>query len=136
MSNLTAPRGTYDILPAQSVRWQALEGIIDAACARFGYGEIRTPTFEDTSVFLLGVGATTDIVEKEMYTFLDKGGDSMTLRLLDVYSCAGGAGFGYHLAGFDPRRSGELDQEYWATPSPWCSAATVVMRTLPLLWAR
>ena len=45
-----------------------------------GYGEIRTPTFEDTSVFQRGVGATTDIVEKEMYTFLDKGGDSMTLR--------------------------------------------------------
>jgi histidyl-tRNA synthetase len=80
VSNLTAPRGTYDILPAHSVRWQALEGIIDAACARFGYGEIRTPIFESTDVFVRTIGEGTDIVDKEMYTFDDRAGRSLTLR--------------------------------------------------------
>jgi histidyl-tRNA synthetase len=80
VSNLTAPRGTYDILPAQSVRWQALEGIIDASCARFGYGEIRTPIFESTDVFVRTIGEGTDIVDKEMYTFDDRAGRSLTLR--------------------------------------------------------
>jgi histidyl-tRNA synthetase len=80
VSNLTAPRGTYDILPAQSMRWQALEGIIDAACSRFGYGEIRTPIFESTDVFVRTIGEGTDIVDKEMYTFDDRAGRSLTLR--------------------------------------------------------
>src|SRR5476651_703468 len=80
VSNLTAPRGTYDILPAQSVRWQALEGIIDASCARFGSGEIRTPVFESTDVFVRTIGEGTDIVDKEMYTFDDRAGRSLTLR--------------------------------------------------------
>jgi histidyl-tRNA synthetase len=80
VSNLTAPRGTYDILPAQSVRWQALETIIDASCARFGYGEIRTPVFESTDVFVRTIGEGTDIVDKEMYTFDDRAGRSLTLR--------------------------------------------------------
>lgn len=80
MSNLTAPRGTYDILPAQSVRWQALEAIVDASCARFGYGEIRTPIFESTDVFVRTIGEGTDIVDKEMYTFDDRAGRSLTLR--------------------------------------------------------
>ena len=80
MSNLTAPRGTYDILPAQAVRWQALEGIIDATCSRFGYGEIRTPIFESTDVFVRTIGEGTDIVDKEMYTFDDRAGRSLTLR--------------------------------------------------------
>jgi histidyl-tRNA synthetase len=80
VSNLTAPRGTYDILPAQSVRWQALEGIIDATCSRFGYGEIRTPIFESTDVFVRTIGEGTDIVDKEMYTFDDRAGRSLTLR--------------------------------------------------------
>jgi len=80
VSNLTAPRGTYDILPAQSIRWQALEGIIDATCSRFGYGEIRTPIFESTDVFVRTIGEGTDIVDKEMYTFDDRAGRSLTLR--------------------------------------------------------
>jgi histidyl-tRNA synthetase len=77
---ITAPRGTQDILPPQSARWQELEWRIHSLSRRYGYGEIRTPLFESTELFVRGVGETTDIVEKEMYTFLDKGGRSMTLR--------------------------------------------------------
>ncbi len=80
MTSLTAPRGTVDLLPANSVRWRALEARIREISGRFGYGEIRTPMFEATELFVRGVGETTDIVEKEMYTFTDKGGRQMTLR--------------------------------------------------------
>jgi histidyl-tRNA synthetase len=75
-----APRGTQDILPEDEPYWAFVENEMRRQAHLAGYGEIRTPTFEDTGVFARGVGATTDIVEKEMYTFLDKGGDSMTLR--------------------------------------------------------
>ncbi len=75
-----APRGTQDILPEDAPYWARVEDEMRRQARLANYGEIRTPTFEDTSVFQRGVGATTDIVEKEMYTFLDKGGDSMTLR--------------------------------------------------------
>ncbi len=75
-----APKGTKDVLPGESVKWQYIEGIIRGICARFGYGEIRTPVFEHTELFQRGVGGTTDIVQKEMYTFLDKGERSITLR--------------------------------------------------------
>ncbi len=80
MSKIAAPRGTADLYPPESGRWQGLEARIHAIARRFGYGEIRTPVFEATELFVRGVGETTDIVEKEMYTFLDKGGRSMTLR--------------------------------------------------------
>lgn len=79
-SKITAPRGTQDILPPVSASWLALEQRIHELGARFGYGEIRTPMFESTELFVRGVGETTDIVEKEMYTFVDKGERSMTLR--------------------------------------------------------
>jgi histidyl-tRNA synthetase len=79
-SKITAPRGTQDVVPPESARWQALEARIRALATRYGYGEIRTPTFESTDLFVRGVGETTDIVEKEMYTFTDKGGRSITLR--------------------------------------------------------
>ncbi|MDE2481368.1 MAG: histidine--tRNA ligase [bacterium] len=79
-SHITAPRGTQDILPPTSARWLALEARIHDLARRFGYGEIRTPIFESTDLFIRGVGETTDIVEKEMYTFLDKGERSITLR--------------------------------------------------------
>jgi histidyl-tRNA synthetase len=75
-----APRGTQDILPDDAPHWAFVEDEMRRQARLANYGEIRTPTFEDTGVFQRGVGATTDIVEKEMYTFLDKGGDSMTLR--------------------------------------------------------
>ena len=79
-SKITAPRGTADVLPPQSAAWQELEARIRALATRYGYGEVRTPTFESTDLFVRGVGEATDIVEKEMYTFTDKGGRSITLR--------------------------------------------------------
>jgi histidyl-tRNA synthetase len=75
-----APRGTRDILPGEVEKWQFLEGKIKRICRLFGYGEIRTPIFEHTELFLRGVGETTDIVSKEMYTFMDRGERSLTLR--------------------------------------------------------
>jgi histidyl-tRNA synthetase len=77
---LSAPRGTNDILPPESAEWIRLEADCRDIAQRFGYGEIRTPMFEATELFVRGVGETTDIVEKEMYTFIDKGNRSMTLR--------------------------------------------------------
>lgn len=80
MEKIAAPRGTADLYPPESARWQALEARARAIAHRFGYGEIRTPMFESTDLFVRGVGETTDIVEKEMYTFVDKGDRSLTLR--------------------------------------------------------
>jgi histidyl-tRNA synthetase len=79
-SNITAPRGTQDFFPPETGRWNELESRIHVLARRYGYGEIRTPMFESTELFVRSVGETTDIVEKEMYTFEDKGGRSMTLR--------------------------------------------------------
>jgi histidyl-tRNA synthetase len=76
----SAPRGTQDIFPQAAIQWRALEHIFRQVCARCGYGEIRTPVFEETDLFVRSVGAETDIVSKEMYTFTDRGGRSMTLR--------------------------------------------------------
>lgn len=75
-----APKGTKDILPSEVYKWQYLERNIAELCRNFGYKEIRLPVFEHTELFQRGVGDTTDIVQKEMYTFLDKGGRSITLR--------------------------------------------------------
>ena len=80
MAAYQAPRGTQDILPEDGPYWAFVEDEMRHQAHLANYSEIRTPTFEETGVFARGVGATTDIVEKEMYTFLDKGGDSMTLR--------------------------------------------------------
>lgn len=80
MARLTAPRGTSDILPADARRWAALEAAFREICALYGYGEIRTPVFEHTEVFARGIGTYTDVVSKEMYTFEDRGGRSLTLR--------------------------------------------------------
>ncbi|GGH29501.1 histidine--tRNA ligase [Paenibacillus segetis] len=74
------PTGTQDLLPGVVEKWQYIEEKVRDLCLRFNYREIRTPIFEQTSLFARGVGETTDIVEKEMYTFLDKGERSMTLR--------------------------------------------------------
>ncbi|MGY0694283.1 histidine--tRNA ligase [Virgibacillus sp. FSP13] len=78
--NINAPRGTVDILPKDSWKWQYVENTIKTICSRFHYQEIRTPLFEHTELFERGVGDSTDIVQKEMYTFLDRGGRSITLR--------------------------------------------------------
>ncbi len=76
----TRPRGTNDILPGEVEKWQYLEELTRQVCREYGYGEIRTPVFEHTELFHRGVGETTDIVEKEMYTFTDRGDRSITLR--------------------------------------------------------
>ncbi|MGJ9382905.1 histidine--tRNA ligase [Salipaludibacillus sp. CF4.18] len=78
--NYRIPRGTQDILPEQSRKWQFIEQKIHDLCNRYNYKEIRTPVFEQTELFARGVGDTTDIVQKEMYTFDDRGGRSLTLR--------------------------------------------------------
>lgn len=75
-----APKGTQDVLPQDSYRWQQIEEIMRKTCAMAGYREVRTPVFEHTELFARGVGDTTDVVQKEMYTFLDKGGRSITLK--------------------------------------------------------
>ena len=75
-----APRGTQDMLPKDAYRWQSIEDIVRKKCAQAGYREIRTPIFEHTELFQRGVGDTTDVVQKEMYTFNDKGGRSITLK--------------------------------------------------------
>jgi histidyl-tRNA synthetase len=77
---MKAPRGMHDILPDETPRWRALEAAIRALAARYGYGEIRTPVAEHTEVFQKTAGQTSDIVEHEMYTFVDRGGRSLTLR--------------------------------------------------------
>ncbi|MEK3731367.1 MULTISPECIES: histidine--tRNA ligase [Paenibacillus] len=74
------PTGTQDILPGTVEKWQFIEQKARELCRRYNYHEIRTPIFEQTELFERGVGETTDIVEKEMYTFKDKGDRSMTLR--------------------------------------------------------
>ncbi len=74
------PKGCKDMLPAEAHIWQAIEDEARTAAELYGFKEIRTPVFEHTELFLRGVGDTTDIVNKEMYTFLDKGGRSITLR--------------------------------------------------------
>src|SRR5574340_583850 len=75
-----APRGTQDVLPQVSWRWQRLEAAFRDTCRRFGYSEIRTPTLEETDLFTRGVGEGTELVGKQMYTFEDRGGRSITLR--------------------------------------------------------
>lgn len=75
-----APRGTKDLIPQESYKWQYLEKTFKEVCKDFGYKEIRTPIFEHTELFERGVGETTDVVQKEMYTFLDKGERSVTLK--------------------------------------------------------
>ena len=75
-----APRGTKDILPENVAGWNYVEQKIRDICARFGYEEIRTPMFEHTELFHRGIGEGTDVVDKEMYTFTDRGGRSITLR--------------------------------------------------------
>jgi histidyl-tRNA synthetase len=75
-----APRGTQDILPEDAPRWWRLEATARRLAGLYGFGEIRTPTFEDLKLFQRGVGEVTDIVEKEIYAFEDKGHDCLALR--------------------------------------------------------
>lgn len=77
---IAIPKGTKDMLPQDAYKWHWVENKAREVAALFGFREMRTPTFEHTELFTRGVGETTDIVNKEMYTFLDKGNRSMTLR--------------------------------------------------------
>jgi len=77
---IQAVKGTKDILPDEIAAWHRVEGTARALFARYGYREIRTPLFEETELFARGIGQETDIVSKEMYTFLDRDGSSLTLR--------------------------------------------------------
>ncbi len=78
--NYRAPRGTYDILPEDQAYWRFVTEKTRQVCELYGYEQIDVPVFEQTALFERGVGETTDIVEKEMYTFLDRSDESMTLR--------------------------------------------------------
>ena len=77
---IPAIRGTHDVLPGESERWRRAEQVIGDVCARYGYREIRTPVIEREELFAKGTGETTDVVQKEMYAFEDKGGERVTLR--------------------------------------------------------
>ncbi|MGV8980412.1 histidine--tRNA ligase [Clostridium sp.] len=78
--DIQAPKGTKDILPENIYKWQYVENLFRKLCSVYGCREIRTPMFEHTELFKRGVGETTDVVQKEMYTFEDKGGRSITLK--------------------------------------------------------
>lgn len=78
--DIKVPRGTQDILPSETAKWQVVEELIRETCRVYHYKEIRTPIFEHTELFTRSVGDTTDIVQKEMYTFQDRGNRSLTLR--------------------------------------------------------
>lgn len=77
---ISGPKGTHDIIPGETEKWQYIEQLIRSLCKNYNFKEIRTPIFEHTELFQRGVGETTDIVQKEMYTFFDKGNRSITLR--------------------------------------------------------
>ena len=77
---LQRPKGTKDILPQDVYTWQYIEDLSKNIFRNYGFQEIRVPVFEHTELFQRGVGDTTDVVQKEMYTFEDKGGRSITLR--------------------------------------------------------
>jgi histidyl-tRNA synthetase len=77
---ISAIRGTHDILPGEVEKWQLVERVARALCDRYGYVELRTPVIEHEELFAKGTGESTDIVQKEMYSFTDKGGERVTLR--------------------------------------------------------
>jgi histidyl-tRNA synthetase len=80
VTRIEAPRGTHDVLPSDQPLWQKVIGEMERLCALYGYRRIQTPGFEDTELFQRTSGAGSDIVQKEMYTFEDRGGRSLTLR--------------------------------------------------------
>ena len=87
MSEITAVRGMNDVLPDETPTWQYLERTLAGVLASYGYGELRLPIVEKTALFKRSIGEVTDIVEKEMYTFDDRNGDSMTLRPEGTAGC-------------------------------------------------
>lgn len=87
MKKIQAIRGMNDILPDQTPYWQKVESTLHRILARYGYQEIRLPLLESTALFQHSIGETTDIIEKEMYTFSDRNGESLTLRPEGTASC-------------------------------------------------
>lgn len=87
MSNIRAVRGMNDILPDQAPYWQLLENTVSGVLAGYGYGEVRLPLVEQTVLFRRSIGEVTDIVEKEMYSFDDRNGESLTLRPEGTAGC-------------------------------------------------
>lgn len=85
--NIQSIRGMHDVLPSESSKWQYLESVLFAQMKRYNYHEIRMPVVESTALFSRSIGEVTDIVEKEMYTFEDRNGDSLTLRPEGTASC-------------------------------------------------
>lgn len=85
--NVRSVRGMNDLLPDQTARWQRVEAVLREVAGRYGYQEIRTPVIERSDLFYRSIGEQTDIVEKEMYTFTDNNGDSLTLRPEATASC-------------------------------------------------
>ena len=79
-STVQRPRGTQDVIPSESHKWQTIEKVCRETAEQFGFKEIRTPTFEDTGLFVRSVGDTTDVVQKEMYTVSAKGDSEFTLK--------------------------------------------------------
>ena len=77
---ISIPKGTKDVLPQESYKWQYAENKAREVCRLFNFREIRTPVFEHTELFTRSIGDDTDVVKKEMYTFLDKGNRSITLK--------------------------------------------------------
>ena len=77
---INIPKGTKDVLPQDSYKWHYVEDLAKSVADKYNFKEIRTPVFEHTELFLRGIGDTTDVVNKEMYTFEDKGGRSITLK--------------------------------------------------------
>ena len=77
---IQAPRGTEDVVPAKAARWQEIESAYHHIASLYGYREIRTPVFEDVQLFKRTAGETSDIVDKEMYEFQDKGGRDIALK--------------------------------------------------------
>jgi len=80
VTKFEAPRGTHDILPSEQPRWRWLMDEMAGVCALYGYRRIQTPVFEDTELFARTSGAGSDVVQKEMYSFEDRAGRSLTLR--------------------------------------------------------
>ncbi len=80
MTGIDAPKGTHDILPRDQPLWRFVTGTMERLCAQYGYHPIQTPVFEDTELFARTSGAGSDVVQKEMYTFADRGDRSLTLR--------------------------------------------------------
>jgi histidyl-tRNA synthetase len=96
-------RGMHDILPSETARWQRVEAAMRDLMASYGYGEIRVPIVERTELFARSIGEVTDIVEKEMYTFQDRNGDSLSLRPECTASCVR-AGIQHGLIGTQTQR--------------------------------